>query len=196
MADWQFHYMTNVMSLTLQSSTFLFYLVAYHFHLLIVCISPAASIHKSMFWLWGLFKTRHTTVKKVDVARLSWISFTVIISQILITLFAITNYHIPLWWMICFIQFLRLSFPYWLWQWVILYSQFRLRAYGGCDRWAEDAYSSEVPDPTLSIVGGLCCPTLDFVIAFLIMITFHTLFIFAILHFKCPIITFLPKYVL
>jgi hypothetical protein len=42
MVDWQFHYMTKVMILTLQSSTFLiFYVLTYHFHLLIVCISPS-----------------------------------------------------------------------------------------------------------------------------------------------------------
>jgi hypothetical protein len=29
-------------------------------------------------------------------------------------LFTITNYHWPICWMICFIQFVRLSFPYWL----------------------------------------------------------------------------------
>jgi hypothetical protein len=41
MIDWQRHYMTNVMILTSQSSTFLFYVVTYHFHLLMVCISPS-----------------------------------------------------------------------------------------------------------------------------------------------------------
>jgi hypothetical protein len=35
MADWQLHYMTNIMILTLQSSIFLFYVVIYHFRLLI-----------------------------------------------------------------------------------------------------------------------------------------------------------------
>jgi hypothetical protein len=45
-------------------------------------------------------------------------------------------------------------------------------AHGGCDRSAEDAYTY---DPTLAFVGGLCCPTLDFVIAFWIMITIYTL---------------------
>jgi hypothetical protein len=44
-----------------------------------------------------------------------------------------------------------------------------------CERSAEDAYPSEAPDPTFAFVGGLCCPTLDFVIAFWIMITFYTL---------------------
>jgi hypothetical protein len=39
--DWQLHYMTNVMILTLQSSTFPFYVVTYHFHLLMVCTSPS-----------------------------------------------------------------------------------------------------------------------------------------------------------
>jgi hypothetical protein len=40
---------------------------------------------------------------------------------------------------------------------------------------AEDAYSSAAPDPTFAIVGGPCCPTLDFVIAFWNMITLYTL---------------------
>jgi hypothetical protein len=31
------------------------------------------------------------------------------------------------------------------------------------------------PDPAFAIVGGPCCPTLDFVIAFWIMVTFYTL---------------------
>jgi hypothetical protein len=43
------------------------------------------------------------------------------------------------------------------------------------NRSAEDAYSSAAPDPTLAFVGGPCCPTLDFVIAFWIMIAFYTL---------------------
>jgi hypothetical protein len=48
-------------------------------------------------------------------------------------------------------------------------------SYGGCDRSTEDAYSSSAPDPTLAFVGGLCYPTLDFVIAFWIIIAFYTL---------------------
>jgi hypothetical protein len=40
---------------------------------------------------------------------------------------------------------------------------------------AGDAYSSAEPDPTFTFVGGQCCPTLDFVVAFRIMITFYTL---------------------
>jgi hypothetical protein len=48
-------------------------------------------------------------------------------------------------------------------------------AHGGCDRSAEDAHSSAAPDPTFAFVGGPCCPTLDFVIAFWITIVFHTL---------------------
>jgi hypothetical protein len=48
-------------------------------------------------------------------------------------------------------------------------------AHCGCDRSAEDAHSSAAPDPTFEFVGGSCCPTLDFVIALWIMITFYTL---------------------
>jgi hypothetical protein len=62
-----------------------------------------------------------------------------------------------------------------LWRRVIPYTWYRLRAHGRCDRSAEDAYSSAAPDHTLAFVWGLCCPTLDFVIAFWIMITFYTL---------------------
>jgi hypothetical protein len=49
------------------------------------------------------------------------------------------------------------------------------KAHGRCDRSAEDAYASAAPDPTFACVGGPCCPALDFVIAFWIMITFYTL---------------------
>jgi hypothetical protein len=41
----------------------------------------------------------------------------------------------------------------------------------GCDRSAEDAYSSMTPDPTFAFVDGTCCRTLDFVFAFGSMIT-------------------------
>jgi FtsH-binding integral membrane protein len=43
------------------------------------------------------------------------------------------------------------------------------------DRSAEDAFSSKAPDPIVAFVGVPCCPTLDFVIAFWIVITFYTL---------------------
>jgi hypothetical protein len=51
----------------------------------------------------------------------------------------------------------------------------RLKVRTGCDRSAEDAYSSTAADPTFAFVGGPCCLTLDFVIAFWIMVTFYTL---------------------
>jgi hypothetical protein len=75
--------------------------------------------------------------------------------------------------MISFILFVKLSFPYWLWQQVILYIYFQLRAHGECDYSAEDTYSSVAPDPTFAFVEGPCCPSLDFVISFWIMITFY-----------------------
>jgi hypothetical protein len=93
------------------------------------------------------------------------------------TLFGITNYHWPICWIICFILFVRLSFSYLLWIRVIPYTWFRLRAHGGCDRSAEDAYSSQAPDPTFAFVGGPCWPTLDFVTASWIMIIFYTMLI-------------------
>jgi hypothetical protein len=47
--------------------------------------------------------------------------------------------------------------------------------HGGCDRSADDAYSSMTPDPTFAFFGGPCCLTLDFLFAIWIMITFYTL---------------------
>jgi hypothetical protein len=49
-----------------------------------------------------------------------------------------------------------------------------VRAYGGCDWSAENVHFPVAPDPTLAFAGGPCCPTLHFVIAFWIMITFCT----------------------
>jgi hypothetical protein len=49
---------------------------------------------------------------------------------------------------------------------VISYTWFRLRAHGGFDRSADDAYSSAAPVPTLAFVDGLYCPALDFVFVF------------------------------
>ena len=66
-----------------------------------------------------------------------------------------------------FIPFVRLSFSYWIWRRVIPFTLFRLRAHGGCDWSAEDAYSSMAPDPAFAFVEGPCCPTLDFVCVFL-----------------------------
>jgi hypothetical protein len=51
-----------------------------------------------------------------------------------------------------------------------------------CDRSAEDAHSSMAPDPTFAFVGGPWCPTLDFVIAFWIMIYISHIVNFAILY--------------
>jgi hypothetical protein len=78
-------------------------------------------------------------------------------SVVIMTLFAITNYHWSICWMICFIQFFRQSFPYWLWRRVIPYTWFRQSAHGGCDRSAEDAYPSVAHDPTFAYVAGPCC---------------------------------------
>jgi hypothetical protein len=63
--------------------------------------------------------------------------------------------------------------------------------YSGCDRSAEDAHSSAAPDSTFASVGGTCCPILDFVIAFWIMITFYTLLtlLFCILTWLEPTLT-------
>jgi hypothetical protein len=46
---------------------------------------------------------------------------------------------------------------------------------GGCNRSAEDAYSSAAHYLTFSFVGGMCCPIFDFVFSFWIMIMFYTM---------------------
>jgi hypothetical protein len=68
-------------------------------------------------------------------------------------------------------------------------------AHRGRDRSAEDAYSSVTPDPTFAFVGGPCCPTLDFVFAFCITITFYTLLtsLFCILDTIVCIQIHMPK---
>jgi hypothetical protein len=50
-------------------------------------------------------------------------------------------------------------------------------AHGGCNRSAEDTHSSAAPDPTFAFAGRPCCPSLDFVIDFWIMIMIYTLLI-------------------
>jgi hypothetical protein len=58
--------------------------------------------------------------------------------------------------MICFMQFVRVSIPYWLWRQVIPFTYFQLRAHGGCDQSAVDAYSFAASDPTSGFSRGLC----------------------------------------
>jgi hypothetical protein len=66
MADRQLHYMTNVIILTLQSSTFLFYVVIYHFHLLMVCISPSSFDTQEHVWRIRTFQN------KANFWQISW----------------------------------------------------------------------------------------------------------------------------
>jgi hypothetical protein len=95
-------------------------------------------------------------------------------------LFAITKYHWPICWTIWFIPFVRLTFPYWFWERVIPYTYFRLWVHGGCDRSAEDVYIIlHGIWPYLPICCGLRCLTLNFVLGFWVMITFHTLLTFS-----------------
>jgi hypothetical protein len=59
---------------------------------------------------------------------------------------------------------------------------------------SKDAYSSIAPDPTFAFVGGLPrCPTLDFVIAFWIVITFYSLLtsLFCVSHYEKHHVLFL-----
>jgi hypothetical protein len=69
------------------------------------------------------------------------------------------------------------TFWYWLQIVPILIAShiFWNRARSGCNQSAEDSYSSMAPDPTFAFFGVPCCPTLDFVFIFWIMIRFSTL---------------------
>jgi hypothetical protein len=147
--------MTNVITLTLQSSTFLFHVVVYYCHLLMVCVSPS----------W--FDTQE--------------HFAYANSTVAIQLQIITD---PIGWIICSMTFVRMSLPYWLWQQIILYIWFQLRAHGGCDRSAEGAYSSMAPYPTFTFVEGLCGPTPYFVLSFLDYDYKWYIICFAILYFS------------
>jgi hypothetical protein len=106
-------------------------------------------------------------------------------SVAIMTLFEITNYHWPIYWMIRLMLFVRLSSPYSFWRRVIPYTWFRQRAHGWCHQSSEDAYFSAAPDPTFAFVGVPCCPALDFVFAFWIMITFYTMLMSLFCVTKC-----------
>jgi hypothetical protein len=54
--------------------------------------------------------------------------------------------------MICFIPFVRPSFPYWLCSTDNPVYLISTRVHVGCDRSAEDAYSSMAPDHTFQFV--------------------------------------------
>jgi hypothetical protein len=108
------------------SSTFLFYVVIYHFQRLMVCISPRwvdtqepvlrMRTFQNEAYYWQ--KSWCCRVIMNFVKKYCFTNSTVAI----ITLFAITIYHWLICWMICFILFVTLLFPYWLWQRVIPYT--------------------------------------------------------------------------
>jgi hypothetical protein len=146
----------------LQLSTFLFYVVTYHFHLLMVCMSH------SWFGTQEHVLRMRTFLNEADNLQISWCCKVIMnlawnhnfanSTVAIMTLLAITNYHWPICWMIGLIQFFILSFPFWLWRRVIPYAYFWLRAHGWCDRSTEDAYSSQAPDPTSVVTRGPCKP--------------------------------------
>jgi hypothetical protein len=115
MTDWQLHYMTNVTILTLQSSTFLFYLVIYHFHLLMICISPSWFDTLEHVLLMSTFKSEVNYWQESWYCRfitnLVWNHHFANSTVAIMTLFVITNYHLAICWMICFISFVRLLCP-------------------------------------------------------------------------------------
>jgi hypothetical protein len=131
-----------VIILTLQSSTFFFYVVIYTTVTCLWCVHPCVHlpvdlIRKGMFCVWELFKGRPTTDKTVDVAGLKRLSFKIIISQILrslkwpcLRLLSITGPYAE--WFV--------SYPllYCRFQTGIPYTCFRLWAHGGCDLSAAD----------------------------------------------------------
>jgi hypothetical protein len=126
MADLQLRYMTNVIILTLQSSTFLFCVVTYHFHLLMICISPSWFDTQEHVLRMRTFQNEANYLQKgwwcKVMMNLVWSHHFANSMVAIMTLFAITNYHWPICWMICFILFVRLSFPYWLWRRVSPYT--------------------------------------------------------------------------
>jgi hypothetical protein len=133
MADWQLYHMTNVMTLTLQSSTFLFYLVIYHIHLLMVCISPSWFHTQEPVLSMKTFRNEANYLQKSWCCRftmnLVWNDHFGNSTVAIMTLFVITNYHWPICWMICFPLFVRL----WLWQRIIphICTWFRLERMAG-----------------------------------------------------------------
>jgi hypothetical protein len=108
-------------------STFLSYVVIYHFHLLMVCKSPSwfdtqlrACLRMRTFQSGTNYRQKSWFCRVI--MNLVWGHHFANSTVAIMTLFTITNYHWPICWMICFIPFVRLSFPYWLWRRLIPYT--------------------------------------------------------------------------
>jgi hypothetical protein len=108
-----------VMILTLQSSTFLFYVVTYHFHLRMVCTSPSWFDTQENDLRMRTFQNEANYLQKSWCCRviMNFVSSHHFANStvVIMTLFAIKNYHWHICWMTWFIKFVRLSFPYWFW---------------------------------------------------------------------------------
>jgi hypothetical protein len=132
---------------------------------------PVKLVRENMFCVWG---------HEVYYCQISWCCRDIMnfanSTVVIMTLFAIINYHWPICWMVCFILFVSIL-ALTTGNHVYLVST---KAREGCNRSAEETYSFATPDPTFAFFGD---PTLDFVFAFWIMITFYTL-TFAILYWK------------
>jgi hypothetical protein len=172
----------------LQSSTLIFYVVIYHFDLLMMYIPlwPAYDVYISQLIQYARDCSAHKDFsKRGKLLTIKFMvpgynesplkssfckpysSFNKLMCGCKLSLAHILNYMLP--------TFFGLTFLYCLWGRVILYSWFLLKDQGGCIRSAEDAYSSISPDLIFAFVGGLCCPVPHFVLAFWIMCTLYTL---------------------
>jgi hypothetical protein len=120
----QLHYMTNVMILT-AIVNFPFLCSNIPLSPYGVYISQWIRYARACFACGDFSKRGKLLAKKLmlqgyNESRLShhFANSTVVI----MALFVITNYHLYICWMTCFIEFVRLSFPYWLWRRVIPYT--------------------------------------------------------------------------
>jgi hypothetical protein len=183
MADWQLHYVINAMVLILQSTTFLFYVVIYHFHLLMVYVSQLIRYTRSCityedFSNWGKLLTKDLMLQGYNESLLKS-SFRKFWGGYIDLVCDITYYHWLICWMICFTFFVRLSFPYLLWWRVIPYPIYLILTKGSRRVWpvSRGCLLLHGTGSYLRICRRSELPcTGDFLCVLWIMITFYKIF--------------------
>lgn len=114
-------------------------------------------LRKDMLFVLRVSKARKGTIKQVDKTGLSTVSIEVIFCKFygryydLVSKCNLATLH---WVAYCLMFFILIIRPYKIPNCPFL-SRLRQRAYGSCDRSAEDAHSSMASDPTINLLRCL-----------------------------------------
>jgi hypothetical protein len=169
--------MTNVMISTFQSSNFLFYVVTYHFHLLLVCISPSWLDMQGQVLSIRTFQNETNYLQKSlcckvinSPFRKFYGRYNDIVCDNKLSLSHMLNCLIVSYSLLdcCFLFALPMGNP-------VCRPNFNWGARRMWQASGECLLLRGTWSFTFAFVGGLCCLTLDFVFALWIMIAFCTL---------------------